>query len=68
MTGHDHDVRVWLTAEQYLGVVHAAESDDVPMSTYVRDLIRADLAIRASSIADLHARGAAGRDRDEEGR
>jgi hypothetical protein len=60
----DHDVRVWLSAEEYLGAVHTAEHCDRTLSGYVRHLIREDLAIRASAIADAHARSGPGPDRD----
>jgi hypothetical protein len=56
----DHDVRVWLSAEEYLGVLHTAEHCDRTLSGYVRHL-----AIRASALADAHARAETGLGRDE---
>lgn len=35
----DHDIRVWLTAEQYVGLVRLARADERPISAYVRRLI-----------------------------
>lgn len=52
----DHDIRAWLTAEEYLGAVHAADAEDRTLSGYIRHLIRADLAIRASALAALATR------------
>jgi hypothetical protein len=52
----DHDIRAWLTAEEYLGAVHAADAEDRTLSGYIRHLIRADLAVRASAMAALAAR------------
>lgn len=40
----DHDIRVWITSEQYLLVRREAEKDDRSVSGYVRQLIKADLA------------------------
>ena len=56
----DHDVRAWLSAEEYLGAVHAAAEEDRTLSGYIRHLIRADLAIRASAMAALAARSEPG--------
>ena len=52
----DHDVRAWLSAEEYLGAVHAADAEDRTLSGYVRHLIRADLIHRASAMAAQVAR------------
>jgi hypothetical protein len=54
--GLDHDVRAWLTAEEYLGAVHAADAEDRTLSGYIRHLIRADLTLRASALATQSAR------------
>lgn len=35
----DHDIRVWLTAEQYIGLRRLARDDKRPVSAYVRRLI-----------------------------
>jgi hypothetical protein len=35
----DHDIRVWLTAEQYAGLVRLAHADERPISAFVRRLI-----------------------------
>ena len=56
----DHDVRAWLSAEEYLGAVHAADAEDRTLSGYVRHLIRADLADRASVMAEHIARAEPG--------
>ena len=56
----DHDVRAWLSAEEYLGAVHAAADEDRTLSGHIRHLIRADLAIRASAMAVLAARSEPG--------
>ena len=52
----DHDIRAWLTAEEYLGAVHAAADEDRTLSGYIRHLIRADLTLRASAMAAVAAR------------
>jgi len=56
----DHDIRAWLTAEEYLGAVHAADAEDRTLSGYIRHLIRADLAVRASAMAARAARSDSG--------
>jgi len=56
----DHDIRAWLTAEEYLGAVHAADAEDRTLSGYIRHLVRADLATRASAMAALAARSEPG--------
>lgn len=38
-----HDVRIWLTAAQYAGLLRRAHEDERPMSAYVRRLIVRDL-------------------------
>lgn len=35
----DHDIRVWLTSEQYAGLVRLAHADERPISGFVRRLI-----------------------------
>jgi hypothetical protein len=35
----DHDIRVWLTSEQYAGLVRLARADERPISGFVRRLI-----------------------------
>lgn len=39
----DHDVRIWLSAGQYAGVIRRAHEDDRPVSAYIRRLIQRDL-------------------------
>jgi hypothetical protein len=60
----DHDVRVWLSAEEYLGALHAADSCDRTLSGYVRHLIHIGLSLKASAIHCLGARDEAGQKRD----
>ncbi len=48
-----HDIRSWVTPEEYIGAVHAAECSDRTLSGYVRH------ALRASSMARIS-------DRDEQ--
>lgn len=38
-----HDVRIWLTAAQYAGLLRRAHEDDRALSAYVRRLIARDL-------------------------
>ena len=38
-----HDLRIWLTASQYAGLLRRAHEDDRPLSAYVRRLIVRDL-------------------------
>jgi hypothetical protein len=38
-----HDIRVWLTATQYAGLLRAAHADERSLSGYVRRLIARDL-------------------------
>jgi hypothetical protein len=35
----DHDIRVWLTADQYAGLVRLARADERSISRFVRRLI-----------------------------
>jgi hypothetical protein len=63
-----HDIRSWVTPEEYIGAVHAAECSDRTLSGYVRHLIRTDLALRASSMARHEARDELSGDRAGEGR
>lgn len=35
-----HDVRIWLSATQYAGLLRLAHQDDRPISAYVRRLIQ----------------------------
>ena len=64
----DHDVKTWLSAEEYIGAIHAAESDDRSLSSYIRILVKQDLSLRASSMACRCTRDKMGLDRGEEGR
>jgi hypothetical protein len=56
----DHDIKTWVDAQTYLAVLAAAAADDRPVSSYLRALIRADLAHRALAMQ-------ATADRDEAG-
>lgn len=38
-----HDLRIWLTASQYAGLLRRAHEDERPLSAYVRRLIVRDL-------------------------
>lgn len=38
-----HDLRIWLTAAQYAGLLRRAHEDERPLSAYVRRLIVRDL-------------------------
>lgn len=38
-----HDIRVWLTADQYAGLLRRSREDERPVSAYVRRLIARDL-------------------------
>lgn len=40
----DHDIRVWLDAETYIGLIRKAEADERSVSGYVKRLIRQELA------------------------
>ena len=67
MSDLTHDIRVWLTAEQYAGLLRKAHEDERPISAYVRRLIAKDL----DESLDLHSRlamPAAGSRRDAAGR
>ena len=62
----DHDIRVWLTAEQYAGLVRLARSDERSISGFVRRLIAR--ALEESMEHDPQtAMAAAGARRDAEG-
>ena len=39
MNDLNHDIRAWLTAEQYAGLVRLARADERPISCFVRRLI-----------------------------
>lgn len=39
----DHDVRIWLSAGQYAGVIRRAHADDRSVSAYIRRLVQRDL-------------------------
>lgn len=62
-----HDIRVWLTGDQYAGLLRRAREDERPVSAYVRRLIARDL----DESLDHHphpAMPAAGALRDSAGR
>lgn len=59
----DHDIKIWVDAQTYLAVIAAAKDDDRSVSSYIRNLIRADLASKASLIAAQTDRDAAGANR-----
>jgi hypothetical protein len=62
----DHDIRVWLTADQYAGLVRLAHADERPISAFVRRLIAR--ALEESLEHDTQAAiSAAGARRDAEG-
>lgn len=58
------DIHVHLTPSEYLGLLRDAEQSDRPMSAQVRHLIRAHLALQASSTAAAIARDSTGPHRD----
>lgn len=64
----DHEIKSWLTGAEYLAANQAAEDDCRSLSGYIRNLVRQDLAHRASSMAGTHARDDLGTARAEEGR
>ena len=64
----DHEVKAWVTPEEYVAATHAAEDSDRTLSGYVRHLIRLDIAQKASAMASTSARDDLGQARDEEGR
>ena len=59
----DHDIRVWLSAEQYLAVKRLADDDDRSVSGWVRALIRNELQ-RVSAAERQNDRGEPGPTRD----
>lgn len=67
MSDLTHDIRVWLTADQYAALLRQARADERPISAYVRRLIARDL----EESMDHGAPGAmasAGARRDAQGR
>ena len=63
----DHDIRVWLTREQYLGLRHLARDDERPVSAYVRRLIQRAIDESLDAVKP-DAMPAVRLQRDEEGR
>ena len=59
----DHDIRVWVTGEQYLALRGVARDDERSISAYVRKLIRDDLD-RVSALAAREDRDDPGTQRD----
>lgn len=59
----DHDIKIWVDAQTYLAVLAAAKDDDRSVSSYIRSLVRTDLARKASAIAAQSDRDAPGADR-----
>jgi hypothetical protein len=49
-----YDIRIWLSAGQYAGLLRLAHADDRPMSAYVRRLIQKALD---EELADLLPEG-----------
>lgn len=64
----DHDVRVWLTASQYVALQALAELDERSVSAYVRRLIAADIADQLPARRGRGASGSEGTERGGEGR
>lgn len=54
----DHDVRIWLSAGQYAGVIRRAHADDRSVSAYIRRLVQRDLDENLDhEILAFHAHG-----------
>jgi len=63
----DHDIKIWVDAQTYLALQASAKAEDRSVSYYVRRLIAADLAEKASALHHENASGEAAQDRDMRG-
>lgn len=54
-----HDIRIWLTEDQYAGLLRRAHEDERPLSAYVRRLIVRDLdeSLEGQPVRDYDRRG-----------